>query len=596
MNRRQDPDHPLYRMRHSLAHVLAKSVLEIRPNARLGYGPPTENGFFYDFELHPPLTPEDFPDLERRMRRIIAEDLSFERSEHDSADLIQQLQKEGHVYKAEMAQEFYERGEKTLTLYTIGDFPDLCLGCHLSSTGSISADAFCLDGLAGAYWKSDSSRPMLQRVQGLAFENAKALRVFLDRRELARARDHRRLGAQLEVFTISEEVGKGLPLWMPNGTVIKDELERLACEMEFRAGYQRVSTPHLSRAGLYHTSGHLPYYAESMFPPMHCDDEEYYLKPMNCPHHHMIFKARPRSHRELPLRFAEYGMCYRYEQSGELAGLLRVRALEINDAHIYCTPAQVRDEFIAVMRLHLDYYRLFGIDSYWMRLSLPDLEQNTKYVGGREVWEHAEQVLHEAMRTLEVPYEAERGEAAFYGPKIDMQIRNVVGREETASTNQLDLIMGERFGLVYTGPDNQPHHPHIIHRAPLGSHERFIAFLLEHYGGAFPTWLAPVQVRILPVSTAQAVYAHRLQETLRNALVRAEVDASGESLARRMRTAQTEKIPNLLICGEAEQNAEHIAWRRHGEREQRVLPLAQFHTELHEEIANRKDWRTSTAH
>ena len=588
----QDPESPLYRLRHSFAHVLAQAVLELRPDAKLGYGPPTEHGFFYDFDLAQPLAPEDFPELEKRMKRIIADNQPFTREDFPAAELIARFEKEGAPYKAEMARDFQAEGEETLSVYTIGPFPDMCAGNHVESTGKLPPDGFKLDSLAGAYWRANEDNTMMQRVYALAFPNKKELKAFQALRELAKERDHRKLGQQMGLFTISEEVGKGLVLWMPNGTVIRDELEKLAVEMEFKGGYKRVATPHIAKGELYQATGHLPHYAKDMFPPIECDDGAYYLKAMNCPHHHMIFKAVPRSYRDLPLRLAEYGTCYRYEQSGELSGLLRVRALAMNDAHIYCTEDQTKDEFIAVMRLHQHYYDLFGFEDFYLRLSLPDLEGSDKYVGGKEVWEKAERIIVAAMDEVGIPYETARGEAAFYGPKIDFQIRNVVGREESASTNQLDLIMSERLDLSYVGPDNQRYRPHILHRAPLGTHERFVAFLIEHYGGIFPTWLAPVQVRVLPVAESCNEYAHKVADRLRDEMVRAEVDDSPESLGKKVRTANTDKAPNLFIVGEKERSDNAVAWRRHGSKAQEVLSVDAACEQLLAEIKGRVDWRT----
>ena len=586
-----DSDPEMYRISHSLAHVLAQAVLILRPGAKLGFGPPIKNGFYYDFDLEPPLTPEDLPRLEKEMRKIIKSDQAFERKEYDAKELIAALKKEGADYKVENAEELHAGGTGTLSVYSNGGFSDMCEGPHVASTGKLPAAGFKLDSLAGAYWKGSEANKMMQRVYGLAFAEKEQLDDFLAKRELAKERDHRRLGQQMEIFTISDEVGKGLPLWMPNGEAIRGEIEKLAQETEFRAGYQRVSTPHITKEGLYRTSGHLPYYAQDMFPPMKTEEGDFYLKPMNCPHHHMIYNAVPRSYRDLPLRLSEYGMCYRYEQSGELSGLLRVRALAINDAHIYCAPEQTTQEFIDVMRLHTYYYEMFGIENYWMRLSLPDLEASGKYVGGQEMWQEAERMVTTAMEQLEVPYEAVRGEAAFYGPKVDFQIENVVGREESASTNQLDLVMAERFDLFYIGADNQKHRPHIIHRAPLGSHERFVAFLIEHYGGVFPTWLAPVQARIIPVAPAFAEYAFKLRDTLRGDLVRAEVDDSQESLGKKIRNGATSKIPNLFIVGQKEMDDQAVSWKRHGEREQATYGFEKVREMLAGEIAARTDWR-----
>jgi len=588
-----DPESKLYKIRHSLAHVLAQAVRELRPGAKLGFGPPIEHGFYYDFDLEPPLVAEDLPIIEKAMRRIIAANQPFEHEDVPAEALIATLKAEGATYKAEQAEDLRAAGEKTLGVYRNGDFWDMCEGPHVKATGELPADAFALDSLAGAYWKGSEQNKMLQRVYGLAFETKVELKDYLARRELAKERDHRKLGQQLQIFTIAEEVGKGMPLWLPNGTVICDELERLARETEFLWGYQRVSTPHVTKEGLFLTSGHLPYYAEGMFPPLENEEGRFYLKPMNCPMHHMIFKAAPRSYRDLPLRLAEYGTCYRYEQSGELSGLLRVRAMHMNDAHIYCAEEQTRAEFASVMRLHAFYYEMFGIDEYWVRLSLPDLEgaNAKKYVAEPGVWARAEQIVTGAMDDAGFDYEAVRGEAAFYGPKIDMQIRNVIGREETASTNQLDLVMAERFDLTYVGADNQPHRPQIIHRAPLGTHERFVAFLIEHYGGAFPTWLAPVQVRLIPVAAAHVEYASRLRDALRAAFVRAEVDDSTESFGKKVRNGQVAKVPNLFILGEKEMADQTVSWRRHGEKEQVTLPFDQARQRIAEEIRARADWR-----
>jgi threonyl-tRNA synthetase len=589
-----NPESHIYRIRHSLAHVLAQAVMEIRPNAKLGFGPPIENGFYYDFDLSPPLTPEDFPDLEKRMRRIINAKVPFERQDPPADQVFDQLKKIDATYKLEQAEELKAKGEE-LSVYKSGEFWDLCEGPHVETTGKLPADGFKLDSLAGAYWRGSEKNKMMQRVYGLAFETKAELKDYLARRELAKERDHRKLGQQMSLFTISEEVGKGLPLWLPKGAAIREELEKLAKDTEFRWGYQRVATPHITKEGLYLTSGHLPYYAKDMFPRMEAEGETFYLKPMNCPHHHMIFKAEPRSYRDLPLRLAEYGTCYRYEQSGELSGLLRVRCMGMNDAHIYCAEEQSKQEFMDVMRLHMFYYELFGISDYWMRLSLPDLTNKEKYVALPESWSKAEKIVTEAMREVGVPFEAVRGEAAFYGPKIDVQIRNVIGREETASTNQLDVIVPERFGLTYVDRDNQRRTPHVIHRAPLGTHERFIAFLIEHYGGVFPTWLAPVQVRIVPVAATFVEYAQKLGKVLRNDLVRVEVDDSTESLGKKVRLAQTEKIPNLFVVGQKEQDDNAVTWRRHGDQKQVPLTFDAARSVLLKEISDRMDWRRVSA-
>ncbi|MDP6728345.1 MAG: threonine--tRNA ligase [SAR324 cluster bacterium] len=591
MNKAEDSQ--LYRIRHSLAHVLAQAVLEIRPAAKLGFGPPVENGFYYDFDLDQPLSPEDLPGLEKRMKKIIKSRQTFEREELNGEEMRKKLAEIGQDFKIEQVNDLDQGGE-VLTLYRNGPFWDLCEGPHVDSTNEIPKNCFSLDSLAGAYWKGSEKNKMLQRVYGLAFESKEELQSFKEKRRLAQERDHRKLNVDQHYFVIDEEVGKGLPLWLPNGTIIREELEKLAKEQEFLDGYDRVSTPHITRENLYHTSGHLPYYAESMFPPMEVDGEKMFLKPMNCPHHHLIYRAQPRSYRDLPLRLAEYGTCYRYEQSGELAGLLRVRGLTMNDAHIYCTAEQVKEEFIRVIQLHLLYYELFGLDNFWMRLSLSESD-GAKYVNQPEIWARAEALVIEAMDEVGVPYESVRGEAAFYGPKIDFQVSNVIGREESASTNQLDLVMADRFGLTYRDQDSAEQTPMIIHRAPLGTHERFCAFLIEHYGGVFPSWLAPVQVRIIPVASAFFAYAEKLEKDLKSRFIRTQNDLSSDSFGKKIRNGAISKVPNLLILGEQETSEGSVTWQRHGTKERSMLGFEAFLGLLEEEIGNRIDWRNSVS-
>ncbi|MEC9360539.1 MAG: threonine--tRNA ligase [SAR324 cluster bacterium] len=585
----QNTNSNLYKIRHSLAHILAQAVLEIRPNAKLGFGPPIDSGFYYDFDLDEPLSAEDLPKLEKRMRHIIKTGQVFEREELDQTEIIKRLSKDNQSYKIEQVEDLSLNNEP-LSLYHNGPFWDLCEGPHVKKTSDIPKNCFTLETLAGAYWKGSEKNNMMQRVYGLAFETVDELKKYQEKRRLAMERDHRKLNRKQNYYTISDEVGKGLPLWLPKGTVIREELEKLAKETEFLGGYKRVSTPHITREELLHTSGHLPYYEESMFPPMEMEGERLFLKPMNCPHHHMIFKAEPRSYRDLPLRLAEYGTCYRYEQSGELAGLLRVRCMTMNDAHIYCTPEQAKEEFIKVMNLHKDYYKLFGLRDFWMRLSLAE-ENAGKFVDEPELWKKAEKLVTEAMDEVGIPYEAVRGEAAFYGPKIDFQVTNVVGREETASTNQLDLVIGKRFGLSYIASDNEEHTPIIIHRAPLGTHERFVAFLIEHYGGAFPTWLAPLQVRVIPVASAFNEYANGLNENMYSSFIRTEIDDSHDSFSKKIRSAAITKIPNLLIVGENEQANKTVTWQRYGSKERQTLAIDTFLNLIQKEILQRKDWR-----
>ena len=588
---KKDTSSKIYKIRHSLAHILAQAVLEIRPDAKLGFGPPIDNGFYYDFDLKEPLSPDDLPKLEKRMKHIIKTGQSFEREELSHTEMVEKLNKNNQDYKVEQVEDLIAQ-EQSLSIYKNGGFWDLCEGPHVDSTRDIPKNCFCLDHLAGAYWKGSEKNKMMQRVYGLAFETSEELKQYQDNLILAMERDHRKLNNKHNYFKISEEIGKGLPLWLPNGTVIRDELEKLAKEKEFIAGYKRVATPHITREKIFQTSGHLPYYKDSMFPPMEIDGERIFLKPMNCPHHHMIYRSEQRSYRDLPLRLAEYGTCYRYEQSGELAGLLRVRCMNMNDAHIYCSPDQARDEFVSVMKMHAEYYRLFGLKDFWMRLSLSEKDAD-KYVDEPILWKKAEMLVIEAMDEVEIPYESVRGEAAFYGPKIDFQVTNVVGREETASTNQLDLVMGKRFGLTYIGSDNSEHTPMIIHRAPLGTHERFTAFLIEHYGGVFPTWLAPIQLLLIPVAPVFNEYANKLKNILIKSFVRTEIDSSNDSFSKKIRLAAISKIPNIIILGEKEQKDQKVTWQRYGSKERQILDFDSFLKLLNEEILERKDWRLS---
>lgn len=553
-------------IRHSASHVMAEAIVKLFPETRLVYGPPIENGFYYDIDLDRALSSEDFPAIESEMQRIVGQDLPIRRIEVSRAEALERVK--GDTYKTENLAAVPE-GE-AISFYATGapgkGFEDLCRGPHVPSTGKIGA--FRLMQISGAYLHGDESKKQLQRVHGTAWPSKASLDAYLARLKLAQERDHRKLGQELEIFQISDEVGRGLILWLPNGTVVRQELQRLAEEVEFRAGYQRVATPHITRAALYHRSGHLPYYRDSMYPPMTLDDEEYYLKPMNCPHHHMIYSSRPRSYRELPLRLAEYGECYRYEKSGELAGLLRVRGMCMNDAHIYCTMEQVRDEFRRTIDMHRYYYGMFRVKDFWIRLSLHDADSSKYIASAAPLWEASEAVVEEVLRDSGLPFEKRKGEAAFYGPKIDYQMRNVIGREETASTTQLDFAVPERFDLTYVAADGSRKRPMIIHRAPLGTHERMIAFLLEHFGGAFPTWLAPLQVKIVPVAKAFANYAHRLREALRDQLIRAEVDDGPDMFNKKIRNAITQKTPNVFIVGGKEQENESVTWRRYAVEKQ----------------------------
>ena len=591
----------LYRIRHSLSHVLAQAVLEVRPGSKLGFGPPVDDGFYYDFILSSPLSSDDFADIEKRMRRIIGEDQAFTEENLPYAEAMARIDAMGEPYKKEYAQELFDKKSlQTLRFYRNGPFLDMCEGPHVPSTKAIPPDAFKIRSLAGAYWRGDSKNVIMTRIYALAFRTKDELKAHIKAFEEAQMRDHKKLGKELSLFTLSEDIGKGLPLWMPNGTAIRDELEKYMVELEFKGGYHRVATPHIAKTSLYYQTGHLPYYAKHMFPFMTAEEtgadgvthtEQYVLKPMNCPHHHLIFKAEPKSYRDLPLRYAEYGHVYRYEDSGSVSGLLRVRGMCMNDAHIYCTEEQIQEEFLAVMRMHQELYATMGIKNYYMRFSTWDPEDpkgREKYVDNPGAWERSQNLVRAAMDASGLPYREVKGEAAFYGPKIDFQFKTVTGREETASTNQLDFAVPERMDLSYVGPDGTAVRPYIIHRAPAGTHERFIAFLIEHFGGAFPTWLAPVQVRVITVGETFDAYGKRLLADLRANFVRAEFDANNDTMGKKIRNGAKAKIPVLLILGEKEESAGTVTVRRYGKEEQLTIPYEEFRATLLDDIRTRK--------
>jgi threonyl-tRNA synthetase len=591
----------LYKVRHSLAHVLAQAVLSIRPGSTLGFGPPIADGFYYDFILTQPLNEEDFPVIETKMRELINhKEVKFEREELEYDAAMTRLDGMNEPYKKQYAQELFDKkGISKLTFYRSGTFLDMCDGPHVEKMRDLPKNIFKIKSIAGAYWRGDSKNVMMTRIYVWAFETEEELNTHVKNFYEAQARDHKKIGKDLEIFTIDETVGKGLPLWLPAGTVLRDEIEKLAKELEFKAGYHRVATPHLTKAELYYQTGHLPYYKEHMYPMMEIketnDDGEqikevYCLKPMNCPHHHKIFSHRMRSYKELPLRLAEYGQVYRFEDSGALSGLLRVRGMCMNDAHIYCTEENLKAEFLAVMDMHKEVYRVLGLKDYYMRFSTWDPEDpkgQQKYVNDPEAWEKSQNFIREAMIESGLPFKEVKGEAAFYGPKIDVQFKTVTGREETASTNQLDFAVPARLDLKYVGPDGQEHRPYIIHRAPLGTHERFIAFLIEHYAGAFPTWLAPVQVKILTVSEKFIEYAQKLVSTLRNDMIRVELDDSSERIPKKIRNAVTSKTPNVIVIGEKEVAEGTVTLRKRGVEQQETVKVDVFIERLQRTIKTR---------
>ncbi len=573
---------------HSSAHLMAEAVETMFPGVKFWVGPPLENpkGFYYDMDLDDrKLTEEDLAGLEKKMAELAKESNSYTRKEMSKADAVNYFTDKGDEYKLDLLQGLTD-GE--ITFYTQGRFTDLCRGPHIPNTGFIKA--IKLTNIAGAYWKGDEKNKQLTRVYGVTFPSKKELDEHLLMLEEAKKRDHRKLGKELSIYTMDDDVGQGLIMWMPNGTVVIEELEKLAKETETEAGYKRVVTPHIAKESMYLTSGHLPYYADSMYPPMEIDGEKYYLKSMNCPHHHKIFAAEPKSYRDLPYRIAEYGTVYRYEQSGELFGLMRVRCLHMNDAHIYCTKDQFNDEFRAVNDMYLKYFEIFGIDKYVMRLSLHSPEKlGIKYVNEPELWKETETMVRDVLTESKIPFVEVQDEAAFYGPKIDVQIFSVIGREFTLATNQVDFSQGRSFNLHYTGQDNKNETPLIIHRAPLGTHERFIGFLLEQYAGKFPVWLAPVQVKILPISDKYADYAKSVSDKLKKADIRNEVDDRNEKIGKKIRDTEIQKIPYMLVVGEKEMTENKVAVRRQGAGDIGVLSVEEFMDRVRKEITERKD-------
>jgi threonyl-tRNA synthetase len=534
---------------HSSAHLMAEAIETMFPGVKFWVGPPVENGFYYDVDLGDrTISEDDLRKLEVKMSELAKQNNTYIRKEIPKAEAVQYFSEKGDEYKLDLLQGLEDGA---ITFYTQGAFTDLCRGPHIPATGFIKAVK--LTNIAGAYWKGDERNKQLTRIYGVTFPSQKQLDEYLQMLEEAKKRDHRKLGKELGIFTMDDDVGPGLPLWMPNGTIIIEELEKLAKETEQDAGYKRVVTPHIAKESMYITSGHLPYYQDSMYPPMELEGVKYYLKSMNCPHHHKIFAAEQHSYKDLPLRLAEYGTCYRYEQSGELFGLMRVRCLHMNDAHIYCTHEQFAQEFRAVNDMYLKYFKIFGIDKYVMRLSLHDpAKLGQKYIDEPELWIQTEAMVRQVMTEAGIPFVEVPDEAAFYGPKIDVQIWSTIGREFTLATNQVDFAQGRRFKLEYINQENQAETPLIIHRAPLGTHERFIGFLLEHYAGKFPVWLAPLQVKILPISDKFMDYAKSVLEKLKKADIRAEIDDRNEKIGKKIRDTELMKVPYMLVVGEKE--------------------------------------------
>ncbi|PMC37082.1 threonine--tRNA ligase [Bacillus sp. UMB0899] len=579
----QDSDEALEVMRHSTAHLMAQAIKRVYKDqsVKLGIGPVIENGFYYDIDMEHAITPEDLPVIEKEMKKIVNENLEIIRNEVSREEAQRRYEEIQDPLKLELLEAIPE-GE-AVSIYEQGEFFDLCRGVHLPSTGKIKE--FKLLSVAGAYWRGDSKNKMLQRIYGTAFFKKADLDEHLRILEEAKERDHRKLGKELSLFATSQKVGQGLPLWLPKGATIRRIVERYIVDKEERLGYQHVYTPVLASVELYKTSGHWQHYQEDMFPIMEMDNEDLVLRPMNCPHHMMIYKNDIHSYRELPIRIAELGMMHRYEMSGALTGLQRVRGMTLNDAHIFVRPDQIKDEFIRVVRLIEAVYKDFGIENYSFRLSYRDPEDKEKYFDDDNMWEKAQSMLKGAMDELGHDYFEAEGEAAFYGPKLDVQVRTALGKDETLSTVQLDFLLPERFDLNYVGEDGKQHRPVVIHRGVVSTMERFVAFLIEEYKGAFPTWLAPVQVQVIPVSPAIHLdYAKKVQEQLQEAGLRVELDSRDEKIGYKIREAQIQKIPYMLVVGDNEISENAVNVRKYGEQKSETLPFEQFVQQIQQEV------------
>jgi len=566
--------------RHSASHLLAAAVLELYPEVKLGIGPPTETGFFYEFVRPEPFTPEDLEKIEAKMHELAAKDIPNERKLMPKAEALELYRNNKQQFKCELVEE--KATDPMVSFYTTGKFVDFCRGPHIPSTGRIKA--FKLMNVAGAYWKGKEGNPQMQRIYGACFVEPKQLEEYLQKLEEAKRRDHRRVGKELGLFTVSDQVGSGLPLWLPKGASIRRILEDYILEQERRAGYQHVYTPDLAKVELYKRSGHWAHYHEDMFPPMDLETEQLVLRPMNCPHHILVYENKKHSYRELPVRIAELGTMYRYERSGVLSGLSRVRVMTLNDAHIFCMPEQIKEEFAGVMRLVERAYRDLGITQYTYRLSLRDKADKTKYVENDAMWDLAENMLREAMNALGLPYTEAPGEAAFYGPKLDIQLADVMGHQETYSTIQIDFHLPNQFDLGYVGADGQLHRPVMIHRGVISTMERMVSYLIELYAGAFPAWLAPVQTVVLPITERQNAYAEEVNRKLLEAGIRSEFDGRNEKLQAKIRDAQLQKIPYMLVIGGKEAEAGTVSVRHRSKGDLGPRPLEQFSADLKQEI------------
>jgi threonyl-tRNA synthetase len=570
---------------HSSAHLMAEAIETLFPGVKFWVGPPLDNGYYYDIDLGgQTLSEEDLQKVEKLMGELAKQDNKYVRSEMPKAEAVKYFTEKGDEYKLDLLGGLAD-GE--ITFYKQGNFTDLCRGPHIPSTGYIKA--IKLLNIAGAYWKGDSNNKQLTRIYGITFPKQQQLDEYLAMLEEQKKRDHRVIGRELEIFAFDDEVGPGLPLWLPKGAAIIEKLEALAKKNEHEQGYVRVKSPHIAKDALYLRSGHLPYYADSMFPPMELDGAKYYLKAMNCPHHHKIFGATPKSYRDMPLRFAEYGTCYRYEQSGELMGLMRVRSMQMNDAHIYCTKDQFEEEFMKVNELYVKYFKIFGIDKYQMRFSKHAPEKlGQKYIDNAALWNETEDMVRRVLVKSGLPFVEVADEAAFYGPKIDIQIWSAIGREFTIATNQVDFAQAERFDLWFTNEKNEKERPIIIHRAPLSTHERMIGFLLEHYAGKFPVWLAPEQVAILPISDKYMDYAYRVKAELKKNCIEVSVDERAEKIGKKIRDTELRRVPYMLVVGEKEAADNAVAVRKQGHGDQGTKSLTDFIAQINQEIAEYK--------
>lgn len=577
----QDSEEALEILRHSSAHLMAQAIKRLYKNVKLGVGPVIEGGFYYDIDLDQSITPEDLPLIEKEMKKIINENIEVVRKEVSRDEAVQLFKEIGDEYKLELIEAI--PADETVTLYEQGEFIDLCRGVHVPSTGKLKE--FKLLSIAGAYWRGNSDNKMLQRIYGTAFFKKEDLAEHLRLLEEAKERDHRKIGKELSLFTNSQLVGQGLPLWLPKGATIRRIIERYIVDKEERLGYNHVYTPVLGSVELYKTSGHWGHYQDGMFPVMDMDNEQLVLRPMNCPHHMMVYKNSIHSYRELPIRIAELGTMHRYEMSGALSGLQRVRGMTLNDAHLFVRPDQIKDEFKRVVHLILDVYKDFDLTKYSFRLSYRDPADTEKYYDDDEMWEKAQSMLKEAMDELGLDYYEAEGEAAFYGPKLDVQVKTAIGKEETLSTVQLDFLQPERFDLTYVGEDGKQHRPVVIHRGVVSTMERFVAFLIEEYKGAFPTWLAPVQVQVIPVSPdVHFEYAKQVQEQLQAEGFRVELDNRNEKIGYKIREAQMQKIPYMLVVGDNEVAEKAVNVRKYGEQNSETVSFENFVSSLKTEV------------